>query len=258
MEERKVNSANGMLWFKQGYWLFKKSPLLWVVLVMIGTLGLIGTASIPVIGDPLATLLFPVILGGYMLGSRALELGEELELAHLFAGFRQHAQQLVTLGGINLVSQLLILGLMKLTGGAALVEIMMTGMPADNPAAAALLAQAIRDAGIALPLGGILFCVLLLAMQLAPMLVIFGKMEPVAALKTSFQACLRNMGALSVYGVVILVFGLAATMAMMLGWIVLLPVMIASMYAIYRDLFPTQIEDIASGKDEAATASDQT
>jgi uncharacterized membrane protein len=33
-----------------------------------------------------------------------------------------------------------------------------------------------------------------------------------------------------------------ATMPIMLGWLVLLPVMISSMYAIYRDLFPTATE----------------
>ena len=60
-----------------------------------------------------------------MFGCHALAQGEELELAHLFAGFQQHAQKLVTLGGINLVAQLLILGVMMLTGGATLVGIMM-------------------------------------------------------------------------------------------------------------------------------------
>ena len=80
MEARKVAASNGWLWIKQGYWLLKKSPVLWVVLTVIGVAGLLSVALIPVVGDPLATLLFPILMGGYMLGCRALENNEELEL----------------------------------------------------------------------------------------------------------------------------------------------------------------------------------
>ena len=46
MEARKVNISNGWLWIKQGYWLFKKSPILLVVLGAICIVGTIGIASI--------------------------------------------------------------------------------------------------------------------------------------------------------------------------------------------------------------------
>ena len=239
MEARKVNIANGWLWIKQGYWLFKKSPILWVVLAAIGAIGLIGISTIPVIGDPLATLLFPALLAGYMLGCHALEHDEELELSHLLAGFRNNTTQLVTLGGISLISQMLILGVMMLTGGAALVSILMSGKPVDNPE---ILVQAATGAGIALMLGMTLFSVLLMSMQFAPMLIIFDKMSPIDALKTSLLACLRNILPLSLYGAMMLLFMMIASMPIMLGWLVLLPVIISSMYATYRNLFPTPAE----------------
>jgi len=239
MEARKVNITNSWLWIKQGYWLFKKSPILWVVLAAIGVVGLISISTIPVIGDPLATLLFPILLAGYMIGCRALEHDEELELSHLLAGFHNNTTQLVTLGGISLVSQMLILGVMKLTGGATLVSLLMSGKPVDNPE---ILAQAAVGAGIALMLGMALFSILLMAMQFAPMLIIFDKMSPMDALKTSLLACLRNMLPLSLYGAMMLLFMMAASLPMMLGWLVLLPVMISSMYAVYRNLFPTPTE----------------
>ena len=84
MEARKVNINNGWLWIKQGYWLFKKSPVLMAVLGLISIVTVIGIASISVVGDPLATLLFPLLFAGFMLGCRALEQGEELELAPSF------------------------------------------------------------------------------------------------------------------------------------------------------------------------------
>ncbi len=248
MEARKVNAANGWLWIKNGFWLFRKNPLLWMALTAIGVIGILGIAIIPVVGDPLATLLFPMLLAGFMFGCHDLAKGEELELAHLFAGFRQHAQQLVTLGGINLVGQLLILGVMMLTGGATLVNIMMSSTPPEDPA---LLMQTIAGAGFSLLLGVTLFSVLIMAMQFAPMLVIFGGMQPIPALKASLRAFLRNVIPLTVYIMALLPFAVMATLPMMLGWLVLLPVVFTSMYAIYRDLFPAQEEPAQTTEGEA-------
>ncbi len=247
MEAAKVPAMHGWLWIKQGFVLFRKNPLLWMALTAIGVIGLFGVASIPVIGNPLSTLLFPVLLAGFMLGCRALDQNEELELAHLFGGFRQHTQQLITLGGINLVGQLLILGIMMLTGGAAIVRIIMSNVPVSDPA---VLMQAVTGAGLALLIGLVLFCILVMAMQFAPMLVIFAGLSPIPALKASLQAFLHNVLALTVYGLLLLPFAMLASMPMMLGWLLLLPVIITSMYAIYSDLFPTPTESpqVVEGK----------
>lgn len=250
MEARKVNIANGWLWIKQGFWLFKKSPVLWVVLTAVGVIGLISISTLPLIGDPLATLLFPILLAGYMLGCQALEHDEELELSHLFAGFHNNTMQLVTLGGINLISQMMILGLMMLAGGDNLVSLLMSNHPVDNPD---ILIQAAEGSGMAIMLGMTLLSVLLLAMQFAPMLIIFDKIPPVEALKISLRACLRNFLPLLSYSVMMLLFMMVASMPMMLGWLVLLPVMIASMYAMYRNLFPTPAEMASMNQPETAT-----
>ena len=248
MEARKVKALHGWMWITHGYWLFKKSPLLWMVLTSIGVVGIFVVASIPVVGDPLSTLLFPVLLAGYMLGCHALAQGEELELVHLLAGF-QHAQKLVTLGGINLVAQLLILGVMMLTGGKALVGMMMNGgAAAQDPA---VLIPAFAGAGFALALGLTLFTVLLMSMQFAPMLVIFRNMAPLPAMKASLRAFLRNMIPLTVYSLLLIPFAILASLPMMLGWLVLLPIIIASLYAIYRDLFPME-GDAAAGSGEGS------
>ena len=257
MEARKVNATHGWMWIKHGYWLFRKNPLLWMVLSAIGVVGIVGITMIPVIGDPLSTLLLPALLAGYMFGCHALAQGEELELAHLLAGFKRHAQKLVALGGINLVGQLLILGVMMLTGGAALVSIMMSGKTGTEDVE--VLTQAVTGAGLAMLIGATLFSVLLMAMQFAPMLVIFGNMAPAPAMRASLRAFLRNMMPLTVYSLLLLPFAILASLPMMLGWLVLLPIIIASLYAIYRDLFPME-GDAAAGSGEGnkeATPDDQ-
>jgi hypothetical protein len=254
MEARKVESGHGWMWIKHGFELFRKSPVLWVVLVIIAALALITIASIPVVGDPLATLLMPVVLAGFMLGCHALQQGEELELVHLFAGFRQHTQQLVTLGGINLVSQLLILGVMMLTGGASLVSVLMNGNPNDQTA----VMQAAAGAGLAVIVGMTLYCVLVMAMQFAPALVLFNNAAPIEALKSSLRACLLNILPLSVYGAIMLIFAFAASLPMMLGWVVLLPLIVASTYTAYQDLFPKVKERSEIIEGEVVARDDQT
>lgn len=253
MEAKRLNVASGWLWIRQGIYLFKKSPILWVVLTFMGITSLIAIGSIPVIGDPLATLLFPVLFSGLLQGCRALEHDEELELAHLFAGFKQLTQQLVTLGGLNLVGQLSIFGVMMLTGGSALVSILMSSTQMEDPAA---LTQAAMGAGFSIMIGLGLFTVLLMATQFAPMLVTFDKIAPFAALKVSLRACLNNVAPLSVYGIMMVLFGLAASLPMMLGWLILLPIMITSIYAAYRGMFPHEAEAAVASQPEQAAAND--
>lgn len=251
MESRKVKALHGWMWISHGWWLFKKSPMLWMALTSIGVVGMVGIALIPFVGDPLSTLLFPPLLAGFMLGCHAVAQGEELELPHLFAGFQRYTQKLITLGGINLVGQLLILGIMAGTGAADLVSLLVKGGPdAQDPT---IFAQALQGAGFAIALGLTLFTMLMMAMQFAPMLVLFRGMAPVPAMRTSLRACLRNMIPLSVYALLMLPFAFLATLPMALGWLVLLPVVITSMYAIYRDLFPMQ-EDVAANDANSAEA----
>lgn len=249
MEAKKVPGLHGWLWIKQGYALFRKNPLLWMVLTAIGVVGLFGISTIPVLGDPLATLLFPVLLAGFMFGCHAITQGAELELAHLFGGFRHNTQQLVALGGINLISQLLIMGVMMASGGATLVAILMSGKPVEDPA---VLTQAMAGAGLAVMLGVLLFSLLLMALQFAPMLVIFNGMRAVPAMRTSLRAFLRNWLPFTVYAVALLPIVFLASMPAMLGWLVLLPILITSVYAIYQDVFSAPTVDVDAANDVAS------
>lgn len=255
MEPQHLAAGRGWQWIKQGYALFMKAPLLWIVLLMICFIAAVGLSAVPVVGEPLVSLLAPVVLAGLMAGCRALEHGEELELAHLFSGFRQRTSQLVTLGGVALVGQYLILGVMMMVGGAALVSILASGQPVENPE---IIKQAISGAGIAILFGITLFSVLLMAMQFAPMLVYFNNATPAEAMKLSLRAFVNNIGAMLVYGMAILLLAILATIPMMLGWLVMMPIMFTSVYACYCDIFPVARESApaaeeASKPDDAST-----
>ncbi len=239
MEPQRLPGKRGWEWIKQGYILFMKAPLLWIVLLSICVVAAVALSSVPVVGEPLVSLLMPVVLAGLMAGCRSLEQGDELELAHLFSGFKQHTTQLVTLGGIALVSQYLILGAMMMVGGTALVGVLMSDQPNTDPS---VIAQALTGAGFALLLGIVLFSVLMMAMQYAPTLVFFRGIAPVQAMKLSFRAFLHNVWPMLVYGIIFMFLAMLASLPMMLGWLVLLPLAFTSLYASYNDIFPATRE----------------
>jgi len=187
MDPQRLKARQGWEWIKQGYALFIKAPLLWIVLLFICMIAAVAISSVPIVGEPLVSLLTPAILVGLMVGCRALSQGEELELAHLFSGFKQHTSQLVTLGGISLVTQFLILGLMMVAGGATLVGILISGQPQTDPN---VMMQALAGASFAVLLGIVLFSLLMMAMQFAPMLVYFRNVPPLQAMRLSLRAFL--------------------------------------------------------------------
>jgi len=239
MEPQRLAAGHGWLWIKQGYALFAKAPLLWIVILLICFIAATALSAVPLLGEPLASLLLPVLLAGLMAGCRALEQGDELELAHLFGGFQKHTTQLVTLGGIALVGQFMIFGVMMMTGGAALVGILTSGQPVEDPE---IVRQAIAGAGVAVLLGMALFGALMMAMQFAPMLVYFNNATPVEAMKLSLRAFLVNIGPMLVYGVTFTVLAILASLPMMLGWLVLMPIIFTSLYVCYCDIFPVAKE----------------
>jgi uncharacterized membrane protein len=239
MEAKRVEAQQGWQWIKKGYALFMQAPLLWIVLLAICFVAAAGVTAVPVVGEPLVSLMMPVAIIGLMAGCRSLDQGDELELMHLFCGLQRHTSHLVTLGGIALVGQYLIFGVMMAVGGATLVGILMSNQAPTSPD---VLEQAIAGAGASVTIGIALFSLLLMSMQFAPMLVYFRGVPPVAAMKLSLMAFTRNMGAMFVYGMSFMLLAVLASMPMMLGWLILMPMVFTTLYASFCDIFPPEVE----------------
>jgi uncharacterized membrane protein len=90
---------------------------------------------------------------------------------------------------------------------------------------------------LALLVGMALLVPLLMALWFAPALVYFHNEPPLDALKTSFFACLKNWLPFLVYGFVMLVLVVIAAIPFMLGFLVLGPLALISVYTSYRALF---------------------
>jgi uncharacterized membrane protein len=234
MEVRVVAAANGWQWIVDGLRLFLKSPLLWMAFTLVLLALWLASFLVPVLGHMLFYLFLPCIFTGMMIGCRDQDRGEPLRFAHLFAGFRENAAGLVTLGGVFLVSMVLISGTMfVMVGGPAFMQI--ARHPILDPESARAMLPGLLAA---LFVGLTAFVPVFMLLSYAPLLVALDKLTPVQSMKLSFAACWKN-------AMPFLVYGLAAVAMMMLcgmitfffGLIVLLPVLFCSVYTSYKDLF---------------------
>lgn len=228
---RALAAGRGWDWIGQGWDLFKKQPGVWIGLIVVMVVIYIVLALIPIIGSLATILLGPVFGGGIMLGCRAQDQGGELQLGHLFAGFKDRFGPLVLVGVLYLVATVVIVVVVGLLMGASLFGMMGPGRPESMPAGmgiTALLAVLIMLA-LMLPV--------LMAVWFAPALVVFDGKDALEAMKQSFIGCLKNIVPFLVYGLVMLVFGILASIPFALGWLVLGPVLAASIYTGYRDIF---------------------
>jgi len=244
MEARSVAAAHGWAWIIAGTRLFLRSPAQWVGVLVALFVAMKVVSYVPILGL-LAVLLMPVFLAGLMDGCRAVAEGRRLEFTHLLSGFRRNAAHLVTLGGVYLVGNLLILMIVVHIGGDAFTTIAATlakNAPLSPDQAEEMQAAAASVTRAAL-VGAVLSVPLLMALWFAPLLTFFENVKPLLALKSSFVGCLRNILPLSIYGLVVLAalvvlvpFGLKLGLYDIGLWLIA-PVFVPSIYASYKDIY---------------------
>jgi uncharacterized membrane protein len=237
MPPRSVAIGHGLKWISSGWRMFKRSPLVWIGLTVSLILIWLALLSIPKVGPLLFNLLFPVFFAGLMIGCRALERGAQLQIGYLFSGFRENAGALVTVGGIYLVGMLIVLAV-AFGSSEGLPKLPAKPSPEEIAAAQAALKKMTGPLLTAMAL----YVPLIMLTWFAPLLIVFRKMPAWQALKASFSACLQNFGAFTLYGVVIVVLWVAATLPVMVGLVIVLPVIFGSIYASYMDIFESSPE----------------
>jgi len=223
-------AANGWTWIAEGWELFKRQPGLWIGIILLLLVIFIAAAFIPIVGNLAMTLFGPVFAAGIMVGCKALDSGEDLELAHLFAGFRERTGTLIGVGALYLAATIAVMLVVGLVMGVG----MMTMMGGGDP-------QAVAALGITFVLAMLIMLALLIpvvmAVWLAAPLVVFHEHGAIDAMKGSFSGCLKNILPFLLYSVVLFVLMIIATIPVGLGWLVLGPVFAASIYASYRDIY---------------------
>jgi len=229
---RGVAAARGWDWIVGGWNLFKKQPGVWIGLTVIALVIFVVLSFIPFVGPLALTLLGPVFGGGVMLGCRALDEGGELEIGHLFAGFREKFGTLAAAAAIYLAAYVAIMVVVMLITGASMFAMMGGASPEMS-------AGAVMGILLAMLIAMALMVPVAMAIWFAPCLIVFNQRGAVEAMKESFSGCLKNIVPFLLYGLVFMIVGFVAALPLFLGWLVVGPVFAGSIYASYRDIYFT-------------------
>lgn len=237
VEPRRVSSSEALSWLGRGWDLFKASPGAFIGILVVAGLLMFGAGLIPILGM-FAGLLYPIMLGGLMLGCRALARGGELRLGHLFAGFQEEPGKLFMVGLINFAMGIGLMAIVGLGTFGILGTAAAFGSSLDSGGAGALATGGTIGGFLLLLLAVVAVSIpMTMAAWFAPALVALHQVSPLEAMKMSFNGCLRNAVPFLVYGLALTIALIVAVIPLGLGLLVFGPVAWASIYYSYLDIF---------------------
>ncbi|MDP2070102.1 BPSS1780 family membrane protein [Methylotenera sp.] len=229
LEIRQVPVGNAWAWIVSGFKLFKANPVMWIIILLIYLAIIIPISLVPVIGSVVSTLLAPVFAAGMMWGCRALTHQQDLEINHLFEGFKKNTSQLIAIGGIYMMSLLVIAVFVVLSLDKETMDLIVKGQELSPEQASVMMLPILIAMLFVMPI--------LMAYWYAPLLSGLHNLSAVEAMKLSFVACLKNMVPFLLYGFIFMVLLIVAIIPFGLGLILVVPVMMTSLYTSYVDVF---------------------
>jgi uncharacterized membrane protein len=192
---------------------------------------------VPIVGGIAANVLQPVFFASFALAARKQEQGGTVEMSDLFWGFRRPLMPLANLGVVLLLAELAIFALLALLG--------LPGLSADDQGVVSIadFARELQGKEWILLVGFVLTALVKGALWFAPAVLAFHDLSTAHAIRWSLYAALSNLGAMALYGLALTVAMVAAILPWGLGLMIVIPVMVASTYTGYRDVFDeTQTE----------------
>jgi len=245
MQINSVSAGSGVRWLVDGMRLLRRQPLGLPAMVVVYLMMLLLPAAIPLVGLAIAGVLGPFATVGLMQCCREAAQGRAPSPALYVQPFRDERNRL----------QLFRLGLIN-AGLLVLVTVVASLIAPQETSAAP---QSIEDLPLqSLVVQMLLYSPVMTLMWFAPLLTGWHGASPGKAMFGSAVACLRNLGAMLVYGVAalalmtavmfVLIGGLAAVIASReaLSFVVapvvlvLMTIVQASFYPMYLSIFSTE------------------
>jgi hypothetical protein len=244
MQARQLPARHGALWFFGGFQLFRRNPPLLTALTFAYLFCVILLNLVPLVGPLLLPLVLPALTLIVANGCRAIDLGRPPGKLELLGGIEANRVALIRLGGLNLLGSVLVLAVSTLVEGGP------QELPTlDQVAPAEMLGLLARLLLIAAPV--------IMAFWFAPLLTGWDGVPALKSAFFSFVACLRNWRAFAVFGLtlaavavgipglVLIGVGAVSSTALnvlsvalrMLLMFIVAPVLMASVYLSYRDVF---------------------
>lgn len=246
MQARRFPVTQGVVWLKQGFALWRSSPIVLTGACLTMAMLLLVSAILPLIGQVLPALLLPPLgVGIFLLCGQIRHQGTPAP-GFLFKGFRLNLGRQFALGAMRLIVQLgCVLAASHLAGLDPSVPLGQIGDDGSVSMAPQLQSFVIWGAVLGLPLE--------LCFWFAPQLIALANVKPLKAVFFSVVACWRNLGAILTYLLLwALLFGLLpALLINVLGsalpalgsllvvplMLVMMPVFYASFYVCASDVF---------------------
>lgn len=228
---RNVGAGRGASWITEGWGYFKHTPGVWIGIFVVFAVIFMASNAIPFLNIILSlalTVVSPVFFGGIMVGADKQRRGDAVDVSDLFSAFNTHLGPLSAVGGIYLGGWIVLSAVIFGVGFALMGS--MAGLGANEET---------------MVVGGIIFGLVVIALGtpllmliwFAPALIVLHDMPVGEALKASFMGCLKNVLPFVVYGFIAFVLMLLTLPTFFLGWLVLGPVLLLSIYTSYRDVF---------------------
>lgn len=227
-----VRASRGASWIGESWRLFAAAPVAWMGLCAGWIAITFALLVIPLIGGVIANFLQPVFFASFAIAAYRQAAGERILMADLFGGFKRNVRALVNLGAILLMVEIVIFAVMA-----------MLGLPiagsSEQPFSLADYAESLVGKEWILAIGFSLTILVKGALWFAPQLIAFHGMGTAQAMRWSVYAAIANIGALVVYGVLVLAMLIASLMPApwVVGLVVVLPLMVISTYVGYREVF---------------------
>ena len=225
-------AARGTGWIGQAFNLFRQAPLAWIGLCA-GWLAIwFGLLMVTILGPVAGNLLQRVFFAGFAIAAFKQTAGEPVTMGELFGGFRRNLRGLVQVGLIMVFVQYASLILMRWLG--------LPAWPADQPFDMLKYAEMLRETWWVLAAGFGVAAIASGALWFAPQLLVFHNMPVTHAVRWSVYAALANVGAMLVYGTLLMLMFFVAWIPFGIGMLVALPVMVISTYTSYREIFESR------------------
>jgi len=234
---RRLDAGEGASFWSEAWRIFSAAPAVWIAIVVAYFVLSFVLYFIPVVGSIAHSVLTPVFAGGVMIGCDALARGEPLRFEHLFAGFNNGRLGPLAIVGLILLAIFIAFGIVMAAGVFATIGMSGLGALMDYGDPAALASAAGVGVFVLAALGLTGGALIGMAFWFAPALVALDGMEPIAAIKRSFEGSLVNVMPFLVYGLIYIGLAIIASIPLGLGWLVLGPMFAGSCYASWRRIF---------------------
>lgn len=232
-EPRKVTVGEALAWIADG---MKMLSGHWgVVIVALVVTFLISTVVqfVPLIGGLAQPFLMTLLYAGVVKIFHRIDRENQSSFADLFAGFSERTAPLLLLS----LAQLVIVLALSIIGGAFVFTSLGIGAMGAQGMDAAMAGSGL---GIGM-LFGILIGIVLMVLvaflfYFAVPLVMLTNTGPLQAMALSFQACLKNLIPMIIYGIVVLVILSVAAIPALLGWLFVMPILSGAFYLSFRQV----------------------